>query len=262
MKKNKTVWLVLILSCAAVLLSAVGLLSVFAAPKDQAKIQTKQPETAKQEKQSDTFRLTALGDSLTYGVGDQEGAGYVGIVEKKLQKSGLNPLKINLAISGAKSNGLLEQLRKPDVVKRVQDANLIVMTIGGNDLFRGGAALTDFKTETANQAETVYLKNLRAIYERIRKLNSKANVYHVGLYHPFAAEADGKEMGQVVAKWNFDTAKLAGEFERIIFVPTYDLLELDTESYLASDHFHPNHAGYTLIGNRLAEVLKAGGVLK
>ena len=48
------------------------------------------------------------------------------------------------------------------------------------------------------------------------------------------------------------TENVAGKFEKVVFVPTFDLFQLSVNDYLYSDHFHPNQAGYELISNRLA----------
>ena len=49
---------------------------------------------------------------------------------------------------------------------------------------------------------------------------------------------------------------LTGKFENIVFVPTFDLFQLSVNDYLYSDQFHPNQAGYELISDRLAPLIK------
>ena len=48
---------------------------------------------------------------------------------------------------------------------------------------------------------------------------------------------------------------LAGQFDKIVFVPTFDLFQLSVNDYLYSDQFHPNQAGYQLISDRLASLI-------
>lgn len=149
MKKSKTVQILLVFSVVALILSMVGVVSIWYGQKNHQTNNAK--TTAKKEttvtKKQDTFKITALGDSLTYGVGDTEGGGYVRVVENFYKQKEKNVENVNLAISGAKSDQLLKQLDQKEVQNQIKSADVILMTIGGNDLFRGGEALDDFKSD-------------------------------------------------------------------------------------------------------------------
>jgi lysophospholipase L1-like esterase len=66
---------------------------------------------------------------------------------------------------------------------------------------------------------------------------------------------DSDATNTVVRDWNYATEKLTGEFENMVFVPTFDLFQLSVNDYLYSDHFHPNQEGYQLISDRLAPLI-------
>lgn len=89
----------------------VGVVSIWYGQKNHQTNNAKPPPKRddSNEKQ-DTFKITALGDSLTYGVGDTEGGGYVRVVENFYKQKEKNVENVNLAISGAKSDQLLKQL--------------------------------------------------------------------------------------------------------------------------------------------------------
>ncbi|MBM5607577.1 SGNH/GDSL hydrolase family protein [Listeria ivanovii] len=262
MEKRKTVQFLLFFSVIALILSIIGVGSIWFGqknhPASETKKETKQSDTKVDKKQA-TFKITALGDSLTYGVGDIEGGGYVRVVEDHYKKATKNVEQVNLAISGAKSEQLLKQLDQKEVQNQIKSANIILMTIGGNDLFRGGEALDDFASDAIKQAETSYEKNLQQIYQTIQKLNPTAPVFHIGLYNPFMTLENATEMSSVVAKWNMDSQNLTQKEKGIIYIPTFDLFQQNGEAYLATDKFHPNHAGYQFIGNRVTEVIQTGG---
>ncbi|WP_230136457.1 GDSL-type esterase/lipase family protein, partial [Peribacillus frigoritolerans] len=90
----------------------------------------------------DDFTVVAIGDSLTRGTGDETGKGYVGLVIEDL-KSEYNrkPIIHNLGINGQVSKELVQQVRQPEVKRQIQAADVILVTIGGNDLFQKGRTL-------------------------------------------------------------------------------------------------------------------------
>ena len=95
-------------------------------------------------KQTTDITVLALGDSLTRGTGDETGQGYVGIVTEQLKEE-LVPRGVtvyNLGINGQDSSQLLQQLGQKNIIRQVKEADIILMTIGGNDLFQGGDALS------------------------------------------------------------------------------------------------------------------------
>src|SRR3954447_3387303 len=137
------------------------------------------PET--EQKQTETTDLTvlALGDSLTRGTGDETGKGYIGLVTDQLRKE-LDPRKVtvyNLGINGQDSSQLLQQLGQKNVSRQVKEADIILMTIGGNDLFQGGDALLDFNPENIIKTQKQYVTNLEQIFTTLREQNIEATIF-------------------------------------------------------------------------------------
>lgn len=77
--------------------------------------------------------LTAMGDSLTEGLGVDPKDSYPAQLERKLQADGMDWKVINAGLSGETSSGALTRL--PWVLKTKPDAVLLV--IGANDGLRG-----------------------------------------------------------------------------------------------------------------------------
>ncbi|MEH7106563.1 SGNH/GDSL hydrolase family protein, partial [Bacillus sp. JJ1764] len=219
------------------------------------KIEKTVDETMKVENQKG-LTVVALGDSLTRGTGDETGKGYVGDVVDEIKEKTKRAVQLtNLGINGQRSDQLREQIQQTEVGRQIAKANVILVTIGGNDLFRGGQGLEDFQTGEIATIEKKYLENLRIIFEEIRKHNQNANVFFIGLYNPFIELDQGKETSKVIRQWNYDSAEVSATFPKIIFVPTFDLFELKVNDYLYSDKFHPNAKGYRLIAERVASLL-------
>lgn len=200
--------------------------------------------------------IVALGDSLTRGTGDETGKGYVGDLTDEIKKKTKKQVQLtNLGINGQTSNQLRKQVQQTEVARQIKKADIVLVTIGGNDLFRGGQGLSDYSSANIAKIEKQYLANLKFILEQIRKNNQTANVFFIGLYNPFIELEQGKEMSKVVRHWNYDSAEISAAFPKIVFVPTFDLFELKVNDYLYSDKFHPNSKGYRLIAERVASLL-------
>lgn len=200
--------------------------------------------------------IVAFGDSLTRGTGDPEGKGYIGyLVEELKEKSDEEIHVTNLAVNGYRSNQLLEQLKTISVQSQMQNADTILMTIGGNDLFQGGQALIDLNVETITANRTAYLANINEALTLIRSMNENATIYFIGLYNPFIDLEDASVTSSVVRDWNYETNKVVDQHRNVIFVPTFDLFQQQVNDYLYSDKFHPNTKGYQLIAERVASLI-------
>lgn len=217
------------------------------------------PEKTTIEKKVDEkkgLHIVALGDSLTRGTGDETGKGYVGVLMDEIKEKSKKDVRLtNLGITGQRSDQLKQQIQQAEVQRQIQTADMIVVTMGGNDLFRGGQGLLEFNTEDITKIEQKFLENMNFIFQQIRTSNTNANVFFIGLYNPFSDLEQGKEMSKLVRHWNYQSAELSAAFPKIVFVPTFDLFELKVNDYLYTDKFHPNSKGYRLIAERVASLL-------
>ena len=257
--KKYTLTVVSIVSIAASLLWLFGLgwtlQDQFTANEKVEKPREK-TESASTEKQDDKLTIVALGDSLTRGTGDADGKGYTGYLTDRLKEKTEQEINLlNSAVKGETSRGLLKQLQQREIQRQAKQADVIVMTIGGNDLFQQGAALESLDMNTINSKRQLYLSNVKKIFTQLRDLNKDAVIYHVGLYNPFSNLPDAKTTSSIIRDWNFQSAETAAEYEDIVYVPTFDLFQLQVESYLYTDQFHPNTEGYKLIAERVASLI-------
>ncbi|MFC0298487.1 SGNH/GDSL hydrolase family protein [Geobacillus jurassicus] len=218
-------------------------------------VEQKQPRADETKRHDEEIDIVALGDSLTRGTGDESGKGYVGYMVDELRRQTDKPIRVtNLAVRGLRSDGLLRQLGQPEIQRQVAMADLIVMTIGGNDLFQGGEALR-LNMKQLDEAKRRYVANLDRIFAALRRFNSEAVIFALGLYNPFSDLGDAKQTSAVVRDWNFASAEVAARYPNVVAVPTFDLFALHVNDYLYSDHFHPNEEGYKRIGGRVASLI-------
>jgi lysophospholipase L1-like esterase len=205
------------------------------------------------------LKIVTLGDSLTRGTGDIEGKGYVGYVSDRLKEAGKEISLINLGIKGLTSPQLAEQMKGKEILRQLGQADVILMTIGGNDLFLGGQTLSDVSEASIEGQEDSYLASLKTIIANIRAVNTEATVYLLGLYNPFSEFENGELLSDIVRGWNFKAAELLAQDANTVFVPTYDLFQLKITDYLFTDHFHPNEKGYRLMAERVAALIAGEG---
>jgi lysophospholipase L1-like esterase len=212
------------------------------------------------------IQIVALGDSLTAGTGDLSGRGYVGMTREKLEKQLGKPVFIfnNFAIPGFRTYDLLKDMdAKKDMGTAISQADLILLTIGGNDLFEGGQGIMDgksaeegFNAKAAEERMPEALQRLEQIIDRVAKLNPNAVICYVGLYHPFLDIDTKREGAASIQKWNSAAFEIAHRYPNIVVVPTYDLFELNLNKYLYTDHFHPNQDGYDRISDRIVQAVQ------
>ncbi|MFE4710045.1 MULTISPECIES: GDSL-type esterase/lipase family protein [unclassified Paenibacillus] len=89
-----------------------------------------------------SFKVVALGDSLAKGTGDNTGNGYVKNTVAGLAASGVSAeLLGNMGINGLTTAGLQNKLKDAGIQYSLRQANVILLSIGGNDLFRGADLL-------------------------------------------------------------------------------------------------------------------------
>lgn len=224
--------------------------------KQEQKLVVNKAEEVKTVQDENEKIIVAMGDSLTRGTGDAGGKGYIGYLVEQLQEKSNEDITIhNLGVTGYRSHQLLELVKKEEVKRQIGQADIVVITIGGNDLFQSGQTLLSLDIQKVEQLQKSYLANLEQILSQIRETNEEAVIYLVGLYNPFIDLSDAQVTTDVVRQWNFETSKRLDRYPNTVYVPTFDLFQLKVNDYLYTDKFHPNTEGYKLIAERVASLI-------
>ncbi|KZE65241.1 lysophospholipase [Paenibacillus jamilae] len=210
--------------------------------------------------QTGELRVAAIGDSLAKGTGDDSGSGFVrrSVTLLNDQEGHKAQLINNLGINGLTTQGLLTKLDEPGVSYVLKKANVIIVSIGGNDLFQGAqAAQTGKEPPTLGglrKALPDAAKRLQKVLTKVGKINPHAKIIYVGLYNPFSDLKEMKIPGNlVVTEWNMAAMAITNQKSNMTLVPTFDLFQQNLPVYLSSDHFHPNGQGYQAIAERIAQ---------
>ncbi|AIE60437.1 SGNH/GDSL hydrolase family protein [Bacillus methanolicus] len=213
------------------------------------------------------LKVVCIGDSLTQGVGDSTGrGGYLPYLEEMLEKEkSINKAEFyNFGVRGLKTPQLLEKLETYKVKEAIKEADIVVITIGGNDVMNvvrknfSNLRLQDFEGE-----KKLYEKRLNKTIEKVKTLNPDSTVLLLGLYNPFFKWfSDIKEMNRIISDWNNTSKSILSKYKKAYFVEVEDIFMESRENLLYKDYFHPNDKGYKLIAERMFETLKSQGLDK
>ena len=189
-----------------------------------------------------------LGDSLARGAGDERGFGIAGRLDQELKRRGIPATRTyNLGVNGARTADLLRQIDSSNVQTLLKQSNVIVISIGGNDLW-GGSDWRQAPPADPEKAMSDVLDRIASVVERVRATNPKARIFFVGLYSPM-----GRALSPYVSRWNARMLERFGNDPEFTVVQTADLFS--HRDRLALDRFHPSGEGYELIARRIADSL-------
>ena len=177
-----------------------------------------------------------IGDSVAHGAGDESGQG--GIAGRLGAR--------NFGINGARTSNVLRLLGRGDVRAALRAADLVVVSIGGNDLYGDAVArLTTLLAPGYSMHRT--LDRVAAIVSRIHQASPTARVVLLGLYDPYRS----RYLDEQVALWD---ARLIARFARDPAVDVVRIADLFAHAPRLSplDHFHPSADGYARIAARIA----------
>ncbi|MNP28422.1 Spore germination lipase LipC [compost metagenome] len=224
--------------------------------------------------QKKEYKISAIGDSLAKGTGDNTGRGFVKRSIEGLAKSSGKPTTLlnNLGINGLTTEGLVSKLDEEGVQYVLKQSDIIILSIGGNDLFQGAQLLSTGDEQTDKStglvgAQELTAENIRNVLptaaehlqvglEKIRKINPEAYIIYVGLYNPFGDIEELSDIGnEAIITWNNLALTTMNQDRYMTLVPTYDLFTHNLQQYLSTDHFHPNADGYQQIADRIVQGL-------
>ncbi|WP_027409767.1 SGNH/GDSL hydrolase family protein [Anoxybacillus tepidamans] len=203
------------------------------------------------------LNILAMGDSLTEGVGDGDhNGGYVSDVkEKLLSYKGIRSVNVtNLGKRGLRISQLNDMIRENE--QAVQEADVILITIGGNDVMKiVRSHLFDLTYSLFEKKQKVFAIKLHELIGTLRSLNPHATIVLIGLYNPFSSPLQAiPEIDKVIDFWNGGSKEVLRQYDHTVFVEIKDLFD-NRDDLLYSDQFHPNEQGYQLIAERVYQQL-------
>ncbi|WP_017471096.1 GDSL-type esterase/lipase family protein [Amphibacillus jilinensis] len=201
------------------------------------------------------YHITAVGDSLTQGVGDEtNNDGYIGILEHRLNDLNYQVNIDNYGRRGNRTDQLLTRLEEENGLKRsIQRADLILVTIGANDIMRiVRENFLDLNEGVFDLELDDYQQRLTDVFEMIHAYNDEAEIYLIGFFNPFEGYFDDVEaLDSILTEWNETGKTIVEDYPNGHFIPIEDLFQINEVNLLADDNFHPNGTGYSLMASRI-----------
>jgi lysophospholipase L1-like esterase len=207
------------------------------------------------------IKIISAGDSLTEGVGDStKNGGYLPYLRTLLEEEkGIKEVDFyNYGVKGNRTTQLLKRMQQEEITDTLSTADLVILTIGGNDIMKVVKDnISNLQLSVFDKEREVYIHNLYEIMNTIISINPDAYIVLVGVYNPFSQWfSDIKELDQIVSDWNIASQTVVSNYSNAYYVGIEDLFHNPTENLLHTDNFHPNDKGYELIAQRLSETLE------
>lgn len=138
-------------------------------------------------------KLTAVGDSLTQGVGDPTAkGGYTHLIREKVadKNPSVRMSVANYGISGETTNQINHRVvHSKRLQNSLRQANVITITTGGNDLLKFlKANVVGLNKHQLDRKMTGYCQTYQTrvtrLFRNIRHLNRQAPIFVFGIYNP------------------------------------------------------------------------------
>lgn len=210
-------------------------------------------ELCLQGEPTDEIRVVGLGDSLTAGVGDDRNIdGYFGRLNHYLQEKNCTVMSENFSTRGFTTNHLLKQLKDEKLRNELERADVILFTIGANDLISVLKEVhLSLQFDLTEKAQTQYGNNFEKVLDEIRGINHHGEIYYIGFYNPIKDKYGSKYINSLVAKWNGISEEKVKQYNDAYFVAIDDIFAHEPKRFLSTDKFHPNDLGYEVIMQRI-----------
>lgn len=178
-----------------------------------------------------SVNYTAVGDSLTQGVGDVTNqGGFVYLLSNNLEDYyGFQTVEsANFGVAGERSDQINKRLEEDqELQESLQSADFITVTVGGNDLMKVFQQnfFNNLSVDTFTEPIEEYQDLLREMFALIREQNVTAPIYVIGIYNPYYLTfTEISEIQTIFDNWNDGTEEVTQEEPNAFFIPVNDLL--------------------------------------
>lgn len=232
--------------------------------------------------------ITVLGDSISTGYGlDDDELSYCGYLQEYFDAD-----LDNFAKDGRQTAELIEQLENDaDVRSSVEQADLICVSIGGNDVLQIFLdSLSELKNAGGNNSEEQFVfsqefvqgfimkyasafgpaaaqagENIAEIRKKISELNPEAPIIMQTVYNPF--ETDNEKLNSIMKPLKTFTAMYLGVINNAVRQQPTVIADIHKKfsenSWLYTNikefDIHPNYVGHMLIAEEIIQTLEKPG---
>ncbi|MBU9714136.1 SGNH/GDSL hydrolase family protein [Evansella tamaricis] len=199
---------------------------------------------------------TALGDSISAGVGTYLRSGFVGSYKQKLEQHLRVPVQAQTyAKPKITSSQLVYFLRDPRVRLDIAKSHIITINIGGNDLIQ---ANKQFKRQQDprifEQAINTLKQNIQIIIDEIGSIKKSSHfttpylIQVIGLYNPYPKLTYSEYW---ITAINNTLSEMTQTKENTVFVDIHSIFQFNGKGILSFGGIHPNGKGHDIIAHEL-----------
>lgn len=202
----------------------------------------------------DINKIVIMGDSIGFGVGDDPNMGignrYISLINPDDSR---DIELVNISVPGYESIDLATQIEKRENLDTIIGSDLIIISIGGNDLNRlNDNDSISFEIQYGDSLES-YKNNLSSSIDKIREIDQSVQLAIIGLYDPYGLEEP--QNTRYLLEWNYQTRLIVNSYPKVAYIPLYEKFKYHLDSYLSADKFHPSSNGYEIIAEELYDIL-------
>lgn len=201
----------------------------------------------------------AIGDSLAAGQTPYQeiDLGYVGLIAGQLSAMGrVNFFSKSLAFPGFTTTDVIERIREPESQPLLEQATLITLSVGANDVLPlvtrdVTSGMISFNQMNVDFALNRVRKQMIVLLDELATRAPNAKVYVLGYYFAYPYVHANQKQGGAAQMTKLNTI-LQQQAQQVgaIFVPVYDDFGLAATNYLPNPaDIHPNLDGYRVMAN-------------
>jgi len=242
----------------SIILSVVFLLSLCSCSTDEKVIAGDESSVLPK---GQTLKIVAFGDSIAAGYGlESQQDNYLSIFAKNLSAT-----LVNNAISGYDSRNLKELLQSGTKNGDIRQANVIVLSIGGNDLLHNSEMIIgtlknaylqggDYFTEEINAIYNNFENNLNEIITIIRNINPNCSIIIQTLYNPALEQGykvsvidAAKPIDKYIVRLNESIVSVCKGKHNVFVFDIYDEMNKDKDNFYelkTEFDIHPTKKGH------------------
>ena len=138
---------------------------------------------------------------------------------------------------------VLQLKNMPEFKRTISDSNLIIITLGYNDILYDLSIEEKYNSNSVNKIVENTITSYNELIKEIKKYYHN-DIYVIGYYK---TKKDNEYINEAIIQLN----KYLKENKDIVYINTYDLFNNDKDLRSNPDSYYPNNKGYKQISEKI-----------
>lgn len=197
-----------------------------------------------------SLSYVALGDSLSVGVGKSIFApSFVSRYWRQSEKILKLPIKLSVfAKVGYETSDLVQLLKDQHIKSAIKKAQIITITVGGNDLIEAGRAYQTHRNKERLYKDYLTCKqNFSKIICSVHEIKGETDDHYIiRIPNFYSPKMNNEHIDEWINKYNRFLTSFHNDCN-IKVIDLYDLFQASKINLLSRDGVHPNDQGYEMM---------------